>query len=84
MAWKFYTDAGLLKVNKAGTDAVKKALFDAHSILAATTDNTPAAVTVAEQTVVGRITGGDVAALTVTQVRTLLGSIDYLVCQVFS
>jgi len=39
---------------------VPKALFDAQSILAATADNTPAAVTVAEQTVVARLTGGNI------------------------
>lgn len=52
---------------------VTKATFDANTILAATTDNTPAALTVAEQTLVGRITGGNIAALTAAQVRTLLG-----------
>jgi len=51
---------------------VTKALFDAQSILAATADDTPAAVTVAEQTVIGRITGGNIDDLTPAQVRTLL------------
>ena len=41
-------------------DVITKALFDAQSILAATTDNTPAALVVAEQEVVGRLTGGNV------------------------
>lgn len=41
-------------------DVVTKALFDAHTILAATTDNTPAALTVLEQEVVGRLTGGNI------------------------
>jgi hypothetical protein len=36
---------------------VTKALYDANTVLAATTDNTPAAVTVDEQTFVGRKTG---------------------------
>lgn len=45
--------------------AVGKALFDAHTILAATTDDTPAALTVGEQTVVGRATGGNIAALVI-------------------
>jgi hypothetical protein len=49
--------------------------YDAQTILAATADDTPAALTVAEQTLVGRITGGNVAALTATQIRTLLGLI---------
>ena len=51
---------------------VAKELFDAQSVLAATSDDTPAALTVAEQTLVGRKTSGNVAALTATEVRTLL------------
>jgi len=47
---------------------VTKALFDANSILAATSDDTPAALTVGEQTMVGRITGGAIAALTPAQI----------------
>ncbi len=47
---------------------VTKALFDANSILAATSDDTPAAVTIGEQTMVGRITGGAIAALTPAQI----------------
>jgi hypothetical protein len=57
-------------------DYVTKALFDANTILAATTDNTPAALTVAEQTLVGRLTGGAIASLTVSQCQTLLDIID--------
>lgn len=37
--------------------------FNANTILAANTDNTPAAVTVAEQTVVGRLTSGNITAV---------------------
>jgi hypothetical protein len=53
-------------------DVVTKASYDAHTVLAATSDNTPAALTVGEQTLVGRITSGNIAALTASQVRTLL------------
>ena len=53
--------------------AVALTLYDAQSILAAVTDNTPVAVTVGEQTLVGRITSGNITALTVAQVITLLG-----------
>lgn len=56
--------------------AVAKALYDAYSILIATSDDTPIALTVAEQTLVGRITGGIIAALTAAQVRTLLNVED--------
>ncbi len=55
---------------------VPKSLFDANTIIAANSDNTPAAVTVAEQTLVGRITAGNINALTVAQVRTLLDHIN--------
>jgi len=55
---------------------VLKSLFDANTILAANTDNTPAAVTVAEQRLVGRITAGNITALTAAQVLTLLGFYD--------
>jgi hypothetical protein len=55
---------------------VPKALFDAQTVLAATTDNTPAAVTLAEQTIVGRKTGGNIAALSATEVRTILNVED--------
>jgi len=56
------------------TTAVLKSLYDPNTILAATADNTPAALTVGEQTVVGRITGGAIAALTVAQLLALVFS----------
>lgn len=62
------TDA--TNVDAAG--AVMEADYNANTILAATSDDTPTALTVAEQTLVGRITGGNIAALTSTQVRTLI------------
>jgi hypothetical protein len=55
---------------------VDKSTYNANSILAATTDDTPAAVTVAEQTVVGRITGGNIKALSTTEIRTLINVAD--------
>jgi len=55
-------------------DVVTKALFDAHTILQATSDDTPVALSVTEQTVVGRITSGNIVALTVAQLQTLLFS----------
>lgn len=54
------------------TDYVAKALFDANTILAATSDNTPAALTVGEQSIVGRVTSGNIAALTAAQVMSVL------------
>lgn len=51
-----------------------KALFDANTILAATSDNTPAAITIAEQRLVGRITSGNITALTAAQGMALLSA----------
>lgn len=61
------TDAA--NVEAAG--AVMESDYDANTILAATSDDTPAPLTVAEQTVVGRITGGNIAALSASQLATL-------------
>jgi len=61
---------------ETATDYVAKALFDANSVLAANADNTPAKVTVAEQTLIGRITAGNIKALTATEIRTLLNVVD--------
>lgn len=48
-------------------------LYDAHTILASTADNTPVAVAIGQQTLIGRITGGNITALSVGQITTLLG-----------
>ena len=58
------------------SDAVLKSLFDANTILAADTDDTPAALTVAVQTLVGRITAGNITDLSVAEVQTLLNVAD--------
>lgn len=52
---------------------VPKSLYDAQTILHATSNDTPVALTVTEQTLVGRITSGNIAALSAAQVKTLLG-----------
>lgn len=52
-------------------DVINK--FDANTILKADTDNTPAALVVAEQTMVGRKTGGSITSLTVAEVLALIG-----------
>lgn len=57
-------------------EVVLETLFDAQSILAATADNTPAALTLAEGTLVGRATGGNVAALNKATVLSILNVED--------
>ena len=51
---------------------VLNSLFDANSILKADVDNTPVKLSIAEQQMLGRITGGDITGLTAAQVRTLI------------
>ena len=65
-----------------GSDGVEHAasgiaatLFDAYSILMATADNTPEAITIAAQQVVGRITGGAIKGLSVAELQALLFSL---------
>jgi len=57
---------------ETATNYVPKSLFDAHTIIYATSDNTPAALTVGEQTFVGRVTSGNIAALTAAQAMSIL------------
>ena len=76
-----HANGGTDELNIAGlsgepADVVSKSLFDANTILKADSDNTPAALTVAEQRLVGRITAGVIAALTAAQVRTLINVAD--------
>jgi hypothetical protein len=51
---------------------VPKSLYDANTILVANADDTPFAMTVGEATIVGRATGGNIAALLPAQVRTII------------
>lgn len=65
-----YTDvgaqvAGSYLVAADITGKLDKSTYDAHTILYATTDNTPTALTVGEQTIVGRTTGGNISALAI-------------------
>jgi len=57
---------------ETATNYVAKSLFDANTILAADSDNTPAALTVGEQTIVGRVTSGNIDALTPAEVMGVL------------
>jgi hypothetical protein len=60
-------------VDAAG--AVMESDFDAQTILTAVVDDTPFALTVAEDRVVGRISGGNIDDLTAGQLRTI-GKLD--------
>jgi hypothetical protein len=75
-----FVGAGVTLTNSGGglgtvtiPGGVAPSLFNANTILKADTDDTPEALAVGEQTLVGRITGGEITALTPAQVITLLG-----------
>lgn len=53
---------------------VAKSLFDANTILAATTDDTPAALTVGASTVVGRRAAGGIVAISYANLLSDLGA----------
>jgi len=71
----FNSNTGALEASDF-VGAVMESDYDANTILAATSDDAPAALTVAEQTLVGRITSGNIDALTATEVRTLINVED--------
>ncbi len=59
-------------ISAINTQLLNKDVYNANTILAADTDDTPAALTIAEQRVVGRMTGGNIDGLTAAQLNTLL------------
>jgi hypothetical protein len=59
------------------TGKVDKSTYDANTIIKADSDNTPAALTVWEQTLVGRKTWWVITALTPTEVRTMINVADW-------
>lgn len=62
-----------LAFGSAGAAGIFDTNFGAHQILAGDgTASNPQGVTVAEQTLVGRITGGNITALTAAQIKTML------------
>jgi hypothetical protein len=56
------------------TGYIKESDYDANTILAATTDNTPAALTVAASRIVGRKASGDISAMTAAELWALLAA----------
>lgn len=51
---------------------VPKSLYDANTVLAADTDNTPAALTMGASTILARLAAGNIKAATPAELRTLL------------
>lgn len=59
---------------EVATNYVSKSLFDANTILYATADNTPLALTVAASTFVGRKASGDISAMSAVEALNVLWS----------
>lgn len=57
---------------EAAADYVTKALYDANSVLIATSDNTPLALTVAASRIVGRKASGDIDDITGAEAAAIL------------
>lgn len=70
----FCTDTYQTFVGNGGTnyEVVMHQLFGANTILAADSDNTPAALTIAEQRIIGRKTGGNLIGLTSAEIMAIL------------
>ncbi len=69
-----YPNPALSVAKQAELDAkVPKSLYDANTVLAATSDDTPAAVTMGASTILARLAAGNIKAATPAEMRTLLG-----------
>ena len=56
--------------------ALLKSTYNANTIIKADSNDTPIALTLAEQRILGRITGGSITGLTAAQIRTLINVAD--------
>jgi len=76
---EFNYDAGSSTTDDNTLDLryVLRSLFDANTILKADTDNTPVALTVTEQTLVGRLTGGNISAVAIGIADNNIVQIDH-------
>lgn len=82
----FYPEelSGIFAMKIAEGEFVEKATYNANTVLAATTDDTPAAVTIAEQQVLGRITGGNIKGLSAAELATLIGALTATLFDAYS
>jgi hypothetical protein len=73
-----HEDGGADEISLAGlsgdpADTVNKSLYDANTVLAADSDNTPAALTMGASTILARLAAGSIKAASVAEINTLLG-----------
>lgn len=74
------TDGDIVEVADASSSAysqtpgIAASAYDAHTILYATTDNTPVALTVGASTIVGRKASGNISAMSALEAATVIGN----------
>lgn len=69
-----YPDPTLSVAKQAELDGkVPKSLFDANTVLAANSDDTPAALTMGASTILARLAAGNIKAASVAEIATLIG-----------
>ena len=59
-------------LNELESEKIAKTILGPHSIMGAVSDDTPIAITVTDQTLVGKLTGENIGPLSATQVRSLI------------
>jgi len=69
-------EGGIYDAHVTADAALPESTFTAHSIVKKDASGDPIALTIGEQTLLGRITAGVIAALTPAQVRTLLSIVS--------
>lgn len=72
----YFWNGGAWRSTDATASGVPASTWDANTIVKADSDNTPVALTVAEQTLVGRLTAGVIEDLSISDVKTLLSLTD--------
>lgn len=72
----YFWNGATWRSTDAAAAGVPASTWNANSIVKADTDDNPVALTVAEQTLVGRLTGGVIEDLSISEVKTLLSLTD--------
>ena len=69
-------DTWICTIQSLISDFIPETIFNANTIIKADVDDTPVALTVAEQRLVGRVTGGVIDDLTPAQAISILETVD--------
>lgn len=72
----YFWNGSTWRSTDAAAAGVPASTWNANTIVKADTDDNPVALTVAEQTLVGRLTGGVIEDLSISDVKTLLSLTD--------